>query len=144
VKHLRIWLLVLLCALLPLRGAMAAAMLCAPDSSGLPSAPMLDLGHGMSPHAHGGHGEGHGHAEADAGRDGAAGHGGHGDPGGPDAAPTLDTCNLCASFCSLTPTPVTLAWAVAPLGPATALFPADGTQVRSFVPEGLERPPRSI
>lgn len=152
-KHFRIWLLVLLCMLLPLRGAMAAAMLCAPDRGGPPSAPMLDLGPAQAVQAHDGHAQETEHAHEGGDHAGHAGHAGHGEHGGhgghgghagSDAGLALDKCNLCASFCSLTPTPVALAWPLAPVGPAMAPFPAAGTQVRSVVPAGLERPPRSI
>lgn len=130
--------------LLPLRGAMAAAMLCAPDRDGLPSAPMLDLGQKQAVHAHDGHEQETGHAHAGSGHAGHGEHGGHGGHAGTDAGLALDKCKLCASFCSLTPTPVARAWPLAPVGPAMAPFPAAGTQVRSVVPAGLERPPRSI
>jgi hypothetical protein len=135
VKHLRVWLLLLLVFVLPVRGAMAAAMLCLPqDGPQSQEAMVQHLGDELAKsHDHALHGHGHhGHAEdAEAGPDHDL------------SSATADDCNLCASFCSLTPlasnTPDLLhPWARA------ALNPAPSQPAPSFVSDGDDRPPRTI
>ena len=89
-KLVRIWLLVLLATLLPVRGALAATMLCAPAI-------------GSQGHAHGA-ADHHGHGEAHAGDEAAAHH--QQEDGG-----AHDKCSLCASCCA-TATPPSIASAV--------------------------------
>jgi hypothetical protein len=143
VKTLRIWLLVLLALLLPLRGAMAAAMLCQPQGG-------VQGGFGVVEH----HGAGTAATLPDNVRHGHATHDhvehGHGaltaqDPERAPAGPSTghEGCNLCAVFCSLTPLAST------PLGlwhpPAQAsLNPAPSAAAASFVSDGEERPPRTL
>jgi hypothetical protein len=122
VRHLpRVLLLALLAIMLPVRGVMAAAMLCAPTAADAA---------GVAVHAHaGGHG-GAGHAP----QDGAHHH---------DAASGPEACNLCTACCSVPPlaaSPVALPLPQ-PL-PAT-VFPAWSAPAPQFVSDGPERPPRS-
>ena len=131
VKNLRLWLLVLLAVLLPLRGAVAAGMPC-PDESSPPhhrGAAMAHDHHAMGGHAHAQH-------AADEHAAPAVGH-------GHDGAGHADKCNLCAACCSgsALPTSATLRFAA---GEANAgVFPEPSSLAPSFVPEGRERPPRS-
>lgn len=127
VKSLRIWLLVLLAFALPLRGAMAAAMLCADDA-----------GHGQVAavpghhHHHAGHdsqGASHSHAEHD-----------HASASTPDAG---DKCSLCASCCTAT-APATVGFAMPQAPPVAAEFPDHPAPHAEFFSGGQERPPRSI
>lgn len=128
-KSLRVWLLVLLALALPIRGAMAAAMLCAPASGHVHAT--ASAGH---IHEHGSRGEATGHQHA------AADHGQHGGQTGHDAN---DKCSFCASCCSATfPVAVTFNMPQAP--PAGAKFPEYRAQVTEFFSGGQERPPRSI
>jgi len=119
VRTARIWLLVLLAVLLPVRGALGATMLCPPA--------MNAAGHDEHEHAD------HLHAGHEVGPSAASGH------------PTdgLDKCSLCCDFCSMTTLPSRLA--VLPPVPdfATLSFPDLSAPVPSFLSEGQERPPRS-
>lgn len=159
VKKLRFLLLVLLAMLLPLRGAVAAAMLCPPSAHGVAAA--------QAPH-HSGGGHGH-HGHADHGHE-RYGHERHAHPAhgaehamegaAMDAHPSADPadpaevagaahadgsrCQVCASFCSMTPLPSALPTLHAPPFEAAARFPAPAVPPLSFLSGGPERPPRSI
>lgn len=126
VKSLRVWLLVLLAFALPIRGAMAAAMVCAAESG------LVHVSGTGDHHDHPGHatqGASHSHAE----HDHASGVG-HGSAG---------KCSLCASCCSATaPAAVSLAMPQAP--PAAAAYPEYVAPRGEFFSGGQERPPRSI
>ena len=139
VKLLRIWFVVLLAVLLPIRGAMAATMPCAP--AGGPSQGELHVlatasnhGHG---HVHGGeHAEAAhaaGHAAHDHGGDASAGHG--------DASPQ---CNMCPATCSTPPLPSARAGLDEPTAVAAAPFPHLSAPAPTFQSDGQERPPRRI
>lgn len=128
VKLLRIWLLVLLAVLLPVRGTMAAAMLCLPAAGGTPSEMPLMEHDGAGHHDHASH-------EA-AGHD----HGGHHD----QSKFSQDDCDLCAAFCSVTPLASATPVVVASLDPPTTTFPDLLAPAPSFLSGGQERPPRSI
>ena len=139
-KVLRLWLLVVLAVLLPLRGAMAAAMLCPPAGSAAP-VQWVGLGQGLGQGQAGGHEAHHGHDQAEGQpamhhHEGAA----H-DEGSP--APDHGQCNLCSAFCSLTPLPSAMPGVPPPLEASTASFPAWSAPAPSFVSDGQERPPRS-
>ncbi|MFT3666554.1 hypothetical protein [Piscinibacter sp.] len=115
-KLLRLWLLVLLAAMLPLQGALAAAMLCA-----------------------GGHGHGHArHAEVHAQHRHADGT--QHDHGTADQ----DKCSFCTAFCSLTPLVSDIAGVAEPSGLVDAPLPSLSALAPSFLSDGPERPPRSI
>lgn len=119
-RIVRVLLLVLLALTLPVRGVMAAAMLCPP--------PAAAVGH-----AHAGSAS-HPHAEAVAK---AAEH--H-----HDATAGTDTCNLCSACCSVPPVPSAAPALPLPHDLAGAVFPAYSVPAPSFLSDGQERPPRSI
>ena len=129
-KRLRTWLLLLLVVLLPVRGAMAAAMLCLPQSDAKSAKVVVDH---------------HGGGMASAGHDHAR-HSPDASAAQPkDQASAVDShdCNLCASFCSLTlliSDP--LDWRHPPA--QADLNPAPSVPAPSFVSDGEERPPRTI
>jgi uncharacterized protein involved in copper resistance len=129
VKFLRIWLLVLLAVLLPVRGALAAAMVCAP--SGGASAPVT--AHGDHDAHHGDAGGGHEHAVAD-----------HGNGHDPAHADQTDTCNLCSASCSATPLLHDVPGIAEPYGLTSATYPDVAAAAPTFLSDGQERPPRSI
>jgi hypothetical protein len=124
VKILRIWLLVLLAILLPLRGAIAAAL------------PCEGIGH-RAPveHAHVHPGMDSAGVEAVA----SHGHGGHHhDHAG------VDKCNLCSSCCSTAPLLLTFSPTVAAPDSSSVEFPLLQAPAPTFQSDGQERPPRSI
>jgi hypothetical protein len=126
VKILRIWLLLILAVLVPVRGAVAAVMPCAEEGA----------------HPHAVHGAVHVHALAMADadehmHDAAVPMHHHGHDG-------ADKCNLCASCCSATPMLTTFAPTIAQLDEPAATFPVFQASAPIFVSEGQERPPRSI
>lgn len=127
-KLARIWLLLLLAVLLPIRGAVAAAMLCPVGSSGMQS----ELRHGE----HAGH-HGMDHHEAGHDHNGAAHHDGH------DHEAT-DKCNMCSAFCSLTPLLSDVPALPEPEALPAIKFPDLSTPAPSFLSDGQERPPRTI
>jgi hypothetical protein len=135
VKHLRVLLMLLLVVVLPVRGAMAAAMLCLPQDGPQNQEVMVQHlgGEWSQSHDHAQHGDGH-HSRAD-----------HTQAGQDDdlASGTADDCNLCASFCSLTPLASTAPDLRHPWAQA-ALNPAPSVPAPSFVSDGEDRPPRTI
>jgi len=140
VKIVRVWLVVLLVLLLPVRGAVAAGMLCEAEAQHGGSALALqaaaahghDHDHALA-HAHG-HGHEHAQHHAEAGHE-AAGHG---------VAAGGDACSLCAGCCSAAGMVSTLP-TVAVADVARAIhFPCLSADAPSFIAAGLERPPRSI
>lgn len=164
-KALRVGLLVLLAVLLPLRGAMAAAMGCPPAAVGL-SGEMPAAAH--SGHADGRPGateRGHDRGEHDLGEHdrGMHGHGAHDhglhsqgthDHGVPDHGLTVhaddasaadpDTCNLCAAFCALTPLVDSRPPSLPAFDAAATRFPAWSAPPPRFVSGGQDRPPRNL
>jgi len=131
-KTLRFWLVLLMAVLLPLRGAVGAALLCPMDSSAEPALVMQvhDMcdahEHAPSPHSHG---DRHDHADGD------HDHADHADH---------DKCNLCVALCAVTPMvsdPPAL-----PVPPLLGALPCPACtdSPPSFVPDGEKRPPRSI
>jgi hypothetical protein len=128
VKVLRIWLLVLLAVLLPVRAGMAAAMACVPAAAAAAPGEVQLTGHDdHHDHAAAHHDHGAGSPEVSA----AAGHG-HGE------------CNLCSAFCSVTPLPSVAPTVAPPLDLEGVVFPSIGAPAPSFLSSGPERPPRSI
>ncbi len=119
-KPLRLWLLVLLALLLPVRGALAGVMACPPPGAALQAqAPATD-GHAA-----------HHHHPVDADADAAApdpSQAHHGDTGhhGSDASSSSepDRCNLCAAICSITPMAGGTPAIFAPHDPAATNFAA--------------------
>jgi hypothetical protein len=126
VKLLRIWLLVLLAILLPLRGAIAAAVPCA------------DIGH----HAPAAAPTTHHHMHATAVAAEAAASTGHGTHHHDHAG--IDKCNLCSSCCSTAPLLLTFSPTVPALDGPAADFPLVQAPAPTFLSDGQERPPRSI
>lgn len=117
-KTLRLWLLVLLALLLPLRGALAAAMVCAPAALTAPAE--------HEAHAH------HG--------DGAGAHAAQHEPGTADGT---DRCNVCSASCAATPLPQQPPGVAEPPGLAAAPYPDVAAAAPDFVSDGQDRPPRS-
>jgi hypothetical protein len=141
VKRFRIWVLLLLIVLLPVKGAMAAAMLCLPSSGAgietmaVSHQPAKAVAH--ESHTH----ESHVHESPIQASHALASDDGGASPVHPEAA--ADDCNLCASSCTLTllaPAPPDLRHPQA----GAALLPSSALPVRSFVPDGEERPPRTL
>lgn len=145
VKTVRLCLLLLLAVLLPVRGAVAAAMLCAPAGVGAlgeprmgSHSPLATGHHAMGHHAMGHHGD---VADAHAAHPAVL----HGDgPSDPDASSAQDRCTLCAAFCSLTPLVGSARGLFVPQALPAASFPALSAPVPSFLSDGQERPPRSL
>jgi len=126
VKLLRLWLVVLLAVVLPVRGAMAAAMLCPPGGAG--PAGVSSMAHGAED-SHGGmdHAdEDHGHAAHDHGK------------------VANDKCNLCASSCSSPSMPSTSTGLGAPGALTSQSFPELSAPAPTFLSDGQERPPRTL
>jgi hypothetical protein len=127
VKSLRVWLLVLLAFALPMKGAMAVAVLCAGESGHV--------------HASVAAGNSHDHANPDSGsaHDSHAKH----DHASGQAHDVGDKCSACASCCSAS-APIAAAFVLPQASPATAEFPSHRTPTAEFLSDGQERPPRSI
>jgi hypothetical protein len=139
-KTVRICLLLLLAVLLPVRGTVAAVMLCpVPGSDQRTQARLHDhsTAHAPSQHAAGIDHSAHDHH----GPDHASDPTGDGDGGSVGSA---DGCNLCSAFCSVPPLldsrPTTF---VLPEADSTPQ-PARSARAPSFFSDGPERPPRSI
>ena len=147
VKTFRTWLLVLLAVLLPIRGTVAAAMLCSSSGPGITSERNVASASAQHLVAHtpqSSH-DGHHHAHHAAGADDAARsaiephHGGGIDQhhGG------VEKCNLCCDFCSVTPLFRALPSVPTPPDPGRVAFPEPIAAAASFLSDGQERPPRS-
>ena len=133
-KQLRLWLIVLLVALLPIRGAMAAAMLCAKTGAGQAT----ELRVAAAEHAHHGDHGGHDHHAA-----AKASHGHHGDTP-QDAAGHDNKCTMCSAFCSATPLPSAVPQLPELATAGTTQFADLHAPAPIFQSGGPERPPRSI
>jgi hypothetical protein len=127
VKSLRIWLLLLLAVLLPIRGAIAAALPCAGE--GTPAQVGQTHAAGPAQHHHVGHLSHMDHASH------LAHAGAHGDGG---------KCNLCASCCLGATLPVTFSPAIAAIEQAGASFDVLQASAPTFLSDGQDRPPRTI
>lgn len=146
VKTLRFWLILLLVALLPLRGGFAAAMLCGPaggvllEATAQPTSPHGSA-HEQVTHDHGSHDHSADHHAADnaaaADPDGRA---------GPDSAnqPGHDKCNMCSAFCSAAPLLTEMPTVAAPAEFERVTFDKPSASAPSFISSGPERPPRSV
>jgi hypothetical protein len=133
VRSLRIVLLLLLAVLLPVRSAIAGAMLCPVTGSGTQAE--LRLAHDAARTAH--------HALDDAldaahHAEGAHDHGAHHDHGGQP-----DKCSVCSAFCSAVPLIGSLPELLPPLDSVALAYPDDSAPAPSFLSDGQERPPRS-
>lgn len=126
-KLLRIALLLVLALLLPIRGAVAAAMLC-------PAAGADVSVEAPEPHHHAMADEGADEAPADAGP--------HHHHAAQDGAP--DKCNLCSACCSLSLLASSVPSVLPPLLVGTAGFPTLSVPAPTFLSDGQERPPRTL
>jgi len=135
VRIFRIWLLLLLAVMLPIRGAVAAAMLC----------PVAESGTQLELRLHE-HSLGHQAMDQAAKVDHASMHLDHTASGHhhDDGAGQPDTCNLCSAFCSVTALVSSLPTVLAPLDTAAASFPDLSAPAATFLSGGQDRPPRSI
>jgi hypothetical protein len=132
-KTVRILLLLLLAVLLPVRGAVAAAMLCPVAGTGSQTEVRM-LDHAIGHHEVGSTGDvDHSMHHEDGGWDGHDG-----------AASTSDKCDVCSAFCSVPPLVETLPAAFKVPDAAAATFPDFSARAPSFLSDGPERPPRSI
>jgi hypothetical protein len=129
VKAIRVWLLVLLAVLLPLRGALAAAMLCPVAENGVQVK--------LQVVAHTYHGSDRQAVEAIHGQGGATANHHSAD------ANSGETCNFCSAFCSV-PGLVGAALVLSTPQLSSPGFPPLYAPPPSFVLDGQERPPRSI
>jgi hypothetical protein len=134
-KLVRIFFLLLLAVLLPIRGAVAAAMLCPVGGTGSQTEvrvhdhsighhqmdQVAEPDHSMRDHDHG--------SAVDASE-------------ASDGAP--DKCDLCSAYCSVLPLVGSLPTTFVLPEVAATTFPALSVRAPSFVSDGPERPPRSI
>jgi hypothetical protein len=134
VKLLRLWLLVLLAVLLPVRGAMAAAMLCPSAGMEMPAASAemhtampTDVSTDMST-------EMQAHDQQ---------HPCHTEPL-QDESTADASCQMCAAFCSITPLLPSVAVLAEPGDLRSTTFPDLSAPAPTFLSDGQERPPRSI
>ena len=124
-KAFRIWLLLVIAVLLPIRGAVAAALLCPMAGPGI----QAEVQAMLAMHEEMGH-VGHVMVHDDRHHEGKD----HDTP---------DKCNLCAASCCLTPLAGSVPTVVAPLDLMAAAFPDFSAPPPSFISGGQERPPRS-
>lgn len=136
VKTVRLCFLLLLAVLLPLRGAVAAAMLCSAGDAGshneLRMAEGSEANAGMAHHVV--HEAGLPDARADA--EHAHGEQRHHHAGS-------DKCNMCSACCSLTPLVSAVPALAEPLGFTAVRFASYTAPLPSFFSGGQERPPRT-
>lgn len=124
VKLLRIWLLVLLAVLLPVRGAMAVAMVC-PPAGKVPAQLVVEheAGKELEQAAHAHHDEG---------------------ASDPSHASAPDSCNMCAASCSTPPLTRAFEGLQGPIELSSAAFPTVSSPAPTFQSDGQDRPPRTI
>ena len=140
VKTFRLWLIVLLAALLPIRGALAAGMLCPVGGFGVQAEVQLAKHTHSHDEANAAHDE-HQHPEVSA-QDHGAGQD-HASADSHDRAGGADKCNSCSAFCSVTGlVGADLTFASTQL--SFAVFSHLDAPPPSFVSDGQERPPRTI
>ena len=136
-KNLRVVILVLLALLLPIRGAMAAAMLCPGEGSGAGAVVAVEKGDVAMPAEHGLPNEqptAHHHSS-----DGdASDH----DTSVPDGHQTA--CQVCASGCCLTPLAFAPPSVQARVLTTSIVSPALTLTIPAFESGGQDRPPRTF
>jgi len=125
-------LLVLLSALLPIRGVMAAALPCAGTTGAQGEMHAMHSSHGGQHHE----ATAGAHAHMDAGMGQGQHH--HDDAAG------QGTCNLCSACCLVPPLASAVPGVPLPHAVASIAFPDLTFPAPSFLSEGQERPPRSI
>ena len=131
-KILRLWLIVLLATVLPLRDAVAAAMLCPYDDGPRHSEVM---GHHHQPSSA---------SEADVGMPNGMEHehAASGSHHHEESGSVTDKCNLCAaSATAIAGGPPLLA---SPQEVGKTSYPAFASSFEDFLPDGQDRPPRTI
>jgi hypothetical protein len=133
VKSLRTFILVLLTVLLPIRGAVAAAMLCPGEkamastfAAAAPPEHDKHASHGMQAH----HSATHGHA-----------HGGASDESPSDGHATA--CQFCAGGGCVTPLAFAPPSVQSPRVTASAAFPELTARISAYHTDGQDRPPRT-
>lgn len=134
-KHLRTFILILLAVLLPIRGAVAAAMLCPGEAATIGTTAVAEqghhdmhTGHNMDEHYTATHDHSHGHPS-----DGSSS-GAH-----PPA------CQFCAGGgCCVTPLAFAPPSVASPMLIASAAFPVLTARVTVYYPDGQDPPPRTI
>lgn len=133
-RFFRVLVLLLFCVLLPIRGAVAATMLCA--EPGQASEVAVAVGHAH----HGMHGDDH--------ADDVAAHAdqGHADKGvtAADDGTKSDSCHICASGCHAAAMVTELPSAPAAMPVVSVVFPALNAPAPDFQSDGQDRPPRAI
>ena len=122
--------------LLPIRGAVAASMLCEMGPGHHDS--VTEAKSFATAPAHLEHGDGHiGHTHALPSEGDSA--------GGAGSSSGSDSCNLCATCCSVTAVLLSSPADPAPRASASVSYPSFfSAAAPSFISGGLERPPRSI
>jgi hypothetical protein len=129
VKQCRIWFLVLLAVLVPIRGAVAAAMLCPQGQHEAVVAPAA-IGNteeaAPCPHHH---------RAADAPA--------LPDDGGSTASADAAACTLCAACCSAASMVPSVPTVPLASGITAMAFPRSSASVPGFISGGQDRPPRS-
>ena len=125
----------MLCILLPIRGAVAATMLC-PDGEGTSTATVVAGHDDHAVHAdhqmHADHSSAHHHASEEAPN--------------PDASSGDHpaTCHFCASGCCMASIVGAVPSLDEPSLTSSVIFPALSARVPAFQSDGQERPPRTI
>lgn len=136
-KQLRILILILLALLLPVRGAVAAAMLCPAGEDATAAA--FAVGHGQHDrHVHDDHPGTHADRSVehtDAGADASGSE--------PAAGAHSNTCHFCASGCCVTPLGAAPSTVASPRVTASVTFPALSVPAPAFHSDGQDRPPRT-
>ncbi len=133
-KYFRTFILVLLTVLLPIRGAVAAAMLCPGGMETSTAAPAAGHGHhdmhagqDIDAHESATHEHSHAYASDDSSSDTHAG-----------------ACQFCAGGCCVTPLAFAPPSVEGPLVTTSTAFPALAARVSAYYPDGQDRPPRTI
>lgn len=125
----RILVLLLVCVLLPFRGAVAATMLCAePGQTNEVAAAVGHAHHGTQGNDHADDVEAHADKGVTAADDGAK----------------SDSCHICASGCNAAAMVTELPSAPDAMPVASVVFPALNAPAPDFQSEGQDRPPRAI
>ena len=128
-KYLRILILVLMSILLPVRGAVAATMLC-PEGEGTSTVAVVDeQGHHD---VHEDHSVAHHHASEGALNDDSS----------PGEQPT--TCHFCASGCCMASIVGSVPSLAEPGLSSLVTFPEFTVRIPAFQSDGQDRPPRTI
>jgi len=141
VKPLRLGLVLILAVLLPVRGALAAAMLCAPTVT----AGAIELRHEAGGATHDHHAVEHDPSVL-AGAQAGPRPGGHEHAGSPPCthdASAHDSCNVCSASCSAVPLPSASSAIDDPVALSSISFPDLAARAPTFQSDGQERPPRT-